>query len=152
MTICEHHLTDSKTPSGIPLSYGAPAPGTAALIGPAGGTLAIVDPSSPIHGTILTVPPGALTAPVRIVMREGKHSGTFGMGPSIELLPHGLSFRIPVVLTIARRLLYPESESMNGHLEPAFYKYDETTLDWVPCQRARPADRDTTLSCELLQF
>jgi hypothetical protein len=68
--------------------------GVSALIGPAGGTLAVTDAASALFGASIDVPPGALATEQEISMQPAKGSGnlppsfvvsgspvTFGLNP-----------------------------------------------------------------------
>ena len=49
-------------------------PWASAMIGPKGGRLKVSNHKSPLHGTILDIPAGALETTTRIQIREGNHS------------------------------------------------------------------------------
>ncbi len=74
-----------------------------ALIGPAGGVVAVSDTTSPIHATELILPPGALAEPTCIELRAPSAPplppvGTSLRTPAVELGPSGLEPRHPAEL------------------------------------------------------
>jgi hypothetical protein len=73
-----------------------------ALIGPKGGTLAIIEPGHPLDGFTLIVPQGALDAYAYITLSEGASAEMAASSPSVRLKPHGLKFKHPVRIELAR--------------------------------------------------
>jgi hypothetical protein len=122
--------------------------GSSALIGPEGGVVAVADPLSPIFGTFLRVPPGALDAPARITIRKGDHSCDFGLSPSIKLLPDGLQFKRPATLTVYLN----NSEAMDEDFDksiPGFYHYDESNHRWARNSTTNLEQMGDAVMCEL---
>lgn len=116
-----------------PISSDSPAtpPGitrllAAALIGPGGGVVRVTDPDSPIAGTTLKIPAGALDHHELIQIEAGEHDCAFGIGPSVNITPEGLRFNHPAELNMRfhRRML------ASDELAPAFYVYDRIHDDW----------------------
>ncbi len=120
----------------------------AAIIGPEGGLVAVTDPASPIFGTSLTVPKGALDAPVKISIMMGDHSCDFGMGPSLKLLPNGLVFKRPATLAVHLHDNMTEEADFEETM-PAFYQYDESIDQWTRNDTARLVQLDSALLCKL---
>jgi len=110
--------------------------GVSGTIGPEGGIVTVTDPASPIYGTSLKVPKGALDTPVRISIVAGEHSCDFGLMPSLKLLPDGLHFKRPAVLTIHLKDTVREDDHLEEML-PAVYHYDDTVNDWTLDASAR---------------
>ena len=82
-------------------------PPNSTVVGPAGGTIAITDPSSSINGVQLLVPINALSSnaliqlnPVSATSIPLFPTGTVFAGMAVELLPSGLQFAIPATLTL----------------------------------------------------
>lgn len=67
----------------------------------AGGTIGVTDPASPIAGTQVVIPPGALAGPTLITI--GQVGGTTGLPADVlvaELGPSGMVFSVPVTVTM----------------------------------------------------
>lgn len=120
-----------------------------AVIGPEGGMVAVIDPASPIYGTSLKIPAGALDSPVRISIREGSHSCAFGMGPSINLVPAGLNFKRFATLTVQ---IDTACTIDDNKAVPAVYQYDETINQWAHNSATRLERQDDTVLCDLLHL
>lgn len=113
-----------------------------AVVGPEGATIQVVDPTSPIAGTVLQVPPGAFTSDQAIFLLHtsivlptpGFASLT---GPIVDLQPSGLILDLPALL----KLPYAD-EDQDGLLDGTgvsedflqVRRFDEvnTTLDLAP--------------------
>lgn len=100
---------------------------TAALIGPEGGILRVTDPGSPLFGTALRIPVGALEFPAWIQIEPGKHPCAFGLGPSVKITPEGLSFKRPVEIDMR----ITGQVAMAEDLHPSFYVFDGSNTQWV---------------------
>jgi hypothetical protein len=124
------------------------ANGASAVIGPKGGVVTVTDPASPIYGTSLRIPAGALDAPVRITIREGSHSCTFGLGPSINLSPGGLHFKRAAILTVCLDDTGTETDDFERNI-PSVYHYDESSARWDHNSNARLERLGDTVLCEL---
>jgi hypothetical protein len=118
------------------------------LIGPEGGIITVTDPASPIYGTSLKVPAGALETPVVITIRQGKHSCAFGLTPSLKLLPCGLHFKRPAILTVQLKENIPNTDNYNEKV-PVFYHYDELNGQWTHNSATRIEMLGDTVLCEL---
>lgn len=128
-----------------------PEPGTigaSAIIGPEGGVVAVTDPASPVYGTSLRIPAGALETPVTISIRGAKHSCTFGMGPAIELFPGGLHFKRSATLTIYLNESGEDEDDFEGDV-PACYHYDESRDRWTHNSSIRLERLGNAVLCEL---
>ena len=94
---------DSNTPP----SFQGNTTVASAVIGPGGGTLTVMDPASPLNGTQLVVPAGALSSPTTITI--GSPTGVTGLSADVlvvELGPTGTTFSVPVSVTIKYSLRY----------------------------------------------
>ena len=85
----------------------APLDGASALIGPAGGTLQVTDPASPIFGARLDVPAGAMTQTLTLSMRPVDTGGLplpnvrgTSVGTPLLLEPEGIELAMPATLTM----------------------------------------------------
>jgi len=109
------------------LSCGVKGGVTAALIGPEGGILRVTDPDSPLFGTTLRIPAGALEVPAWLQIEPGEHSCAFGLGPSVKITPEGLSFKRPaeIDMCIAGPAALAEDQS------PSFFVFDGYNTRWV---------------------
>jgi hypothetical protein len=123
-----------------------------AIIGPEGGTVSVTDSASPICGTELTVPAGALDTFVKITIEEGDHGCDFGLSPSIRLLPDGLRFKRFATLKVCVPGQYPMTLDDYDKTDPAVYCYDETTDRWAHNPAAGLARQGNVILCELLQL
>lgn len=119
-----------------------------ALIGPEGGVVTVTDPASPIFGTSLRIPAGALDAPARITIQEGDHSCDFGLGPSIKLLPDGLHFKKATTLTVYLNDSKVEDDKFDSDF-PTFYQYDECSNQWAHNDGASLEKMGNAVLCEL---
>ncbi len=122
--------------------------GSSAVIGPEGGMVIVADPASPVYGTSLRIPAGALDAPVQITIREGIHSCDFGLGPSINLSPGGLYFKLPATLTVYLNDTGMETDEFEGSI-PAFYHYDDSNDQWAHNSTTRIERMGDAVLCEL---
>jgi hypothetical protein len=125
---------------------------TSDMIGPEGGHLTISDIESPLYGTVLKIPAGALDTPTMIQIREGNHSGTFGIGPSVQLLPEGLEFKRPVELKIYHKRTNKMMTLSKEEPDLALYYFDDNNRQWVyGCLAATDVQENGTV-CHLYQF
>ncbi len=93
---------------------------TSQVIGPSGGTLTVTDASSPIAGTQVVIPAGALSGATTITI--GQVSGAGGVPADAlvaELGPSGLQFATPVSITVRYS---PQYLANNGISDPATLK------------------------------
>ena len=109
-------------------------------VGPAGGTIGVADPTSPLFGVELNIPAGALSENVRIEINEDNTVpvpvNVIAVGPGIQFRPAGLTFRRPASLTIP----YVDRDSdgliddpHNTGVEPEFlnlYSFSSSTQAW----------------------
>jgi hypothetical protein len=75
------------------------------LIGPAGGTVAVADPNSPIYGAEIVVPAGALASSVELFIDVYGQTmpiptGLTAAGVPVEFGPDGTMFLTPVQITL----------------------------------------------------
>ena len=104
-----------------------PLTAAAALIGPLGGLVEVSDPESPIFGTSIEIPDGALDTHELIRIEEGSHACAFGLAPSVKFFPEGLQFNRPVEV----RMCFKPNLSAPSDIHAAFYVYDESKGDWA---------------------
>lgn len=91
-------------------------------IGIIGGTITIEDDNSPLHGTTLVIPEGALSTSQTIEIAEAPANISFPGDSSVQLirfLPEGLSFEKPITIEI------PFSSNDTSKL--GIYYYDPET-------------------------
>ena len=119
-----------------------------AMIGPEGGMVTVTDPASPIYGTSLRIPAGALDTPVRIAIREGDHSCAFGLGPTINLSPGGLHFKRAATLTVYLNDTGSAEDDFESSV-PSFFHYDESCDQWTHNSAARLQRLGDAVLCEL---
>jgi hypothetical protein len=100
---------------------------TAAVIGPEGGTLRVSDPASPIRGTSLHIPPGALATPTHIQIQVGAHACSFGLTPTVKISPEGLRFKYPVEI----RVPIDGSHLADPDITMTCYTYNESDDRWL---------------------
>jgi hypothetical protein len=148
MQLAEQHVGCYKLPDFMNAGLDEEANGASAVIGPKGGVVTVTDPTSPIYGTSLRIPAGALDAPVRITIREGLRSCDFGLGPSINLSPGGLHFKCAAILTVYLDDTGTETDDFEGSI-PAFYHYDESSARWAHNSNARLEKLGDAVLCEL---
>lgn len=127
-------------------------PLASAKIGPEGGRLKISDRQSPLHGTVLKVPAGALDKETKIQIREGHHSGSFGIGPSVQLLPDGLEFKHPVELKLCHENTNKAVTQNSEASDLAFFTYDNQHRQWVYGCLAAKGMQKNGMVCRLHQF
>ena len=124
----------------------------ASVIGPEGGVVRVTDTESPIFGTCLRVPPGALETPVRISILSGDHACSFGLSPSIKLLPGGLRFKRFVTLKVCLNDTHIASLNDLRRDEPGLFQYDETTDQWTHDNAVRIDRQGNAVLCDLLHL
>lgn len=93
-------------PIGVDDGSGAPAPlqSISATIGTEGGEL-VGEPNTQLEGVRLVVPPGALSEPTLLSIQGTIDSTPLpptaeGIGPQFAILPDGIEFAAPVLLTV----------------------------------------------------
>jgi ZU5 domain len=119
-------------------------PPTAAVIGPEGGILQVSDPTSPIRGTSLHIPPGALETHTFIQIEPGAHACSFGLAPSVKVTPEGLRFKHPVEIRI------PISGSLKAPgTQVTCFSYSESEMDWLPWEDNPATAEDGVARCHL---
>jgi hypothetical protein len=130
---------------------GAEPNGSSATIGPEGGVVTVTNPRSPIFGTSLRIPPGALDDEVRITIEEGEHSCDFGLSPTIKLLPDGLQFKRATTLTVFLNELAVESDDFDESV-PELYHYNESNDQWACNSAIYLEQMGDAVMCELHHF
>ncbi len=120
---------------------GTPGPQTqivsSQIIDSSGGTVGVTDESSPLAGTQVVIPPGALSAPTLVSI--GKVSGATGLPADaavVALSPAGIAFAVPVAVTMRYA---PEYLASNGISDP-------TTLKMVALQNGSANETLRTVS------
>jgi hypothetical protein len=119
------------------------------IIGPEGGMVSVTDTRSPIFGTCLRVPQGALDTPVQISILAGDHACSFGLSPSIKLLPSGLRFKRFATLTVCLNNLCITELNDLKTAEPALFHYDETIEQWAHDDAVGLNRQGNTVLCNL---
>lgn len=128
---------DSNTPP----SFQGNTTVASAVIGPGGGTLTVTDPTSPLNGSQVVIPPGALLNSTTITL--GSPTGITGFPTDVlvaELGPTGTTFSVPVSVTIKYSSQYLTNNGIN----------DATTLKVVSTnagvanETLRTISQDTT--------
>jgi hypothetical protein len=108
---CKDHDSDPPPPSSATAS---------AVVGPGGGTVSVTDAASPIFGTAVVIPAGALSSPTTITISQV--TGATDL-PSdvlvVDLGPTGTVFSAPVSVTIKYGSQYLAT---NGISDPATLK------------------------------
>ena len=122
------------------------------VIGLEGGVVRVTDAGSPLFGTYLRVPPGALDTPVRISIMSGDHTCSFGLSPSIKLLPNGLHFKRAVTLKVCLNDSYIIAPNELKSTEPALYNYDETNAQWTHDEAVRLDWEGNAVLCDLFHL
>jgi hypothetical protein len=122
--------------------------GASTLIGPEGGVVTVSDPLSPIFGTSLRIPAGALDQPVEITIQEGDHACAFGLSPSIKLLPDGLQFKRATTLTVYLNDSNVETDEFDESV-PGIYQYDESGDQWAQYNATSLEQMGDAVLCEL---
>lgn len=148
MQLAEQHVGFFKLSDFMNTGLDTKTNGASATIGPEGGVVTVTDPASPIYGTSLRIPAGALDTPVQITIREGNHSCAFGLGPSVNLSPGGIHFKRAATLTV----YLDDAEAAENDCEskvPAFYHYDESSDQWTHNSAARLERLGDAVLCEL---
>jgi hypothetical protein len=94
----------------VAVEVAAIQPDAYGVLGPEGGVIAVEDPTSPLQGTQLYIPPGALDRPNLVAIKLGSHqslgfdhlsnAGFSPVTPVVELSPSGAAFLQPVILTL----------------------------------------------------
>ena len=91
----------------------APTPSASGTVGAAGGTVTVTDINSPIVGTQVTIPAGALSAPTNITITP--NAGGTGLPTDamvVDLGPSGTLFSQPVTVTIKYSAQYLTDNSI----------------------------------------
>jgi len=104
-----------------------------ATVGPAGGTIKVVDENSPINGASIEIPTGALNKDVFIQIKEFTENVYLGEGINpkiVQFLPAGLSFLKPVKIGVP--FSSDEQNSSNSQLLYLVPKSDSLTIDLLP--------------------
>ena len=112
------------------------------VIDSSGGIVGVTDPSSPMAGTQVVIPPGALSTPTTITI--GQVSGATGLPAEVlvaELGPAGTSFAVPVTVTMRYAQEYLAA---NGIADP-------TTLKVVALGSTAANDTLRTLAQDTVQ-
>jgi len=122
------------------------------VIGPEGGVLRVTDTQSTIFGTCLRVPAGAIDTPVRISIIAGDHACSFGLAPSINLLPSGLRFKRSATLKVCLSNPCVIGQNDLKTAEPALFHYDETTDQWAYDDAVRMDWQGGVVRCDLLHL
>jgi hypothetical protein len=148
MQTTEQHSKVFKLSDYVKDDLGAGTSGSSSLVGPEGGMVAVTDPLSPIFGTSLRIPPGALDREVRITITEGNHSCEFGLSPSIKLMPNGLNFKRATTLTVYLNNSNVESEDLDWDT-PGFYRYDDSNEQWTHNSATNLEQMGNAVLCEL---
>ncbi|MEM9066968.1 MAG: hypothetical protein AAGE52_00640 [Myxococcota bacterium] len=123
------------SPPGI--TAGLPAPDVDARVrmDEQGGVASITNPNSPLYGASVIVPPGALSEPTTIRLREGRlpdTSSRAGVGAVLELLPDGTEFLEPVTVLLP----VPETTPVDA-LEARVWNEDAQSWDSVLASTGR---------------
>src|SRR4051812_9915849 len=71
------------------------------LVGPAGATLTVTDPSSALFGTTVVIPAGALGGNTTITVQQAPATGLPSGVIVVELGPSGTVFAVPVTVTVS---------------------------------------------------
>ncbi|MFO1433936.1 MAG: N-acetylmuramoyl-L-alanine amidase [Candidatus Competibacteraceae bacterium] len=120
-------------------AYHTPSVSATQIIGPQGGIVSVTDTSSSLFGTSVVVPPNALPTDTRISIAEATPpqlpSFFQATGPAVNFLPDGLTFAIPVTITLpttddvsnGSSLIYLLSES--GAPVPEIAATDDESLE-----------------------
>ena len=122
------------------------------VIGPEGGMVKVTDIRSPIFGTCLLVPPGALDRSVQISIMAGDHDCSFGLAPSIKLLPSGLRFKRYATLKVCLNDMCITMLKDLKIAEPALFHYDETNERWAHDDAASLDLHGNEVLCNLLHL
>ncbi|MEO8165483.1 MAG: hypothetical protein ABI619_08800 [Betaproteobacteria bacterium] len=112
------------------------------IIDSSGGSVAVTDETSPIAGTQVVIPPGALSNPTLISI--GQVSGATGLPADasvVELSPTGIVFAVPVAVTMRYS---PQYLAFNGISDP-------TTLKIVAMQSGSATETLRTVSQDTAQ-
>jgi len=109
---------------------GGGAPEASAVIGPAGGTVEVTNPSSLLYGVKVEIPAGALNTDTNITISIQSDEPTLPtylkkIGPMISLTPDGTFFNIPVTISIPFNSNIVTDKDMLG-----VYTYDKETSSW----------------------
>ena len=120
-----------------------------ANIGPAGGTLEILDSSSALFGTRVSIPPGALSQSAIITIGSASVSpqlppGFESRGPLAVLGPDGLTFSAPIAITMPSRL----TDTHNDYISDLIYEYAASDFTLPP--GTDPERESQTQSLDLL--
>ena len=89
-------------------------------IGAGGGTLVVTDPTSPLVGSSIVIPPGALANPTTITISDAPAGGGFPAGTvPVNFGPSGTQFTLPVTVTLRYTQAYLNA---NGIVDPTTLK------------------------------
>lgn len=105
-----------------------------ATIGPAGGIVEVTDPSDPLFGTKVDIPSGALSQNTTITISSVLQlpqipAGLESRGPFVEFGPTGLTFNLPVAITLPSRL----TDLTNDIVTDLIYEYAGSDFS-LPCR------------------
>lgn len=148
MQIAEQHSGVFKLADYVDDNLDTKSNGSSAHIGPEGGMVTVTDPLSPIFGSSLRVPAGALDRKVKITIQEGEHSCDFGLSPSIKLLPDGLHFKHAATLTVHLNDSKVERDGYDCDV-PGFYHYDHRNDTWAHNSTTNLEQMGNAVMCEL---
>ena len=108
------------------------------VVDSAGGTLAVTDASSPLAGTQVTIPAGALASPTKLTIAQV--AGMAGVPANVAVArvgPSGIVFSSPVTITLPYSLQYMADNSseadvhMSGDAEFSYRMYAEFYSPYV---------------------
>ena len=123
-----------------------PAPGpnviASQVIGPNGGSVSVTDQSSPLAGTRVVIPPGALSASTLITI--GYASGSTGVPADVvvaEVGPRGMVFLLPVTVTMPYTAQYLANNGIT----------DATALKMVALNSATANETLRTIAQDTIQ-
>ncbi|OPL16014.1 MAG: hypothetical protein AVO38_01780 [delta proteobacterium ML8_D] len=108
----------------------------AEVVGPDGGEIEIVDPASTLEGVVLDIPAGALASNQIITISAARdlppfEEGNHGIGPGISLEPNGLTFDIPVTVTVTYSDESLDANNIVDEESIKLYLLDETLGIWI---------------------
>ena len=100
------------------------------VIGPEGGTIEVTDPTSPLYGVKVEVPPGAVDSNETFRIGRLQASPPFPtslqkISETVLLEPKGMLFNIPVSVSIP----YDDKDVLDKNML-SVYRYDEATSAW----------------------
>lgn len=105
-------------------------------VGPAGGTVA-ASGAGDLAGASVVIPPGALSAPTRIVLASAgplapPSDGDQPSGPAVDLRPSGILFDVPVSVTLPYDLARIPADAAPGDLRVLVREDDGSSLELLP--------------------